>query len=898
MLSIKVFCQNRKVTFSGIIRDAEKRDPIAFASIHLVDLQIGTISDEHGKFCINNIPTGVHNVSIQFLGYVPQNYRINFVADTTLLVDLVTQTLRLEEVNVVATPKGKSGSSILIDKTTMEFIQPTSLGDIMQLLPGQLTQDGTLDVREQISSRQAGANANTALGTAIVGDGGVPLSNNANLQNISLDMRMQNRNTVNRGVDLRMLSTDHIETAEVIQGIPSAEYGDLSSGVILSKAKSGKQPLEMRVKSNPNVKLFYVGKGVNLPGKWGALHGGMDYTDAHPNVRETLTAYKRYSMQLNYTNIATLAQKPLQFGVKMLYMGTLDVAKNDPDLTPKMDTYSATYNRMQISGNWVWRVAEPWLSSIEYTLSYDYTRDVTSRMLTVSPNGVVPLPTAKTDGEYEGIYLPAEYFTSYKMVGKPILFFSQLKGKNIFAKGKNVHHVMNWGWQYRYEKNLGKGFDYDLLHPPYPTSSTSSRPRQFDEIPALQNLSVYIEDKVSASVGKNDFELVAGVRFAHMPGIRNTFADLHKNWFPELRINGWWQFPEFQHKGKSIIVALKGGYGEAIKFPTLDMLYPEPDYLDYVSLNYYSQNQANSLLWVTTRINERTNTALIPNRNRKTELGFNIQIGKLKSNVLWFYEKSNEGFQYNTHYYWYEVNKYRSDILFNYKPQISEFQAYKDSLLDAYSLPVNGEKVMKQGIEYMFSTPIIKPLATSILISGAYYQTVYDESLPIMSRPSIVQDGKLYRYVGIYGWNRGKTQSRFNTNVWFNTHLKKYRLIFTTKIQALWFTRNKTIPFSGIPIAYFGVGMYEQEDFTETDKNDPTLRFLIQEFSKTFFKTIKQPLQLSIDLKATKEITDKLRMSFYANRLLFYSPLYYSNLNTAIKIRSTPYFGIEIEIKL
>ena len=64
-------------------------------------------------------------------------------------------------------------------------------------------------------------------------------------------MRMRNRNTVNRGVDLRMLSTDHIETAEVVQGIPSAEYGDLSSGMILSKAKSGKQPLEMRGKLIP-----------------------------------------------------------------------------------------------------------------------------------------------------------------------------------------------------------------------------------------------------------------------------------------------------------------------------------------------------------------------------------------------------------------------------------------------------------------------------------------------------------------------------------------------------------------------------------------------------------------------------------------------------------------------
>jgi hypothetical protein len=519
-------------------------------------------------------------------------------------------------------------------------------------------------------------------------------------------------------------------------------------------------------------------------------------------------------------------------------------------------------------------------------------------MLTVSPNGVVPLPTAKTDGEHEGVYLPAEYFTSYKMVGKPTTFFSQLKGKTIFTSGEKTYHALTWGWQYRHEKNHGKGFEYDLLRPPYPTSSTSSRPRRFDEIPALQNLSVYIEDKTSASVGKNELELIAGVRFTHLPGIGNTFTDLHRKWFPEPRINGWWQFPKFQWLGKDIIVALKGGYGEAVKFPTLDMLYPEPDYLDYISLNYYSQNQANALLWVTTKTNERINPLLKPNRNRKAESGINIQVGKSKLNVLWFYEKSSEGFQYNTHYYWCEINKYRSDKIFDYKPQISEFQIYKDSLPDTYSIPVNGEKVIKRGIEYMFSTPVIKPLATSILINGAYYQTVYDESLPIMYRPLVFQSGKPYRYAGIYGWNRGKTQSRFNTNVWFNTHLKKYRFIFTTKLQALWFTHHTTLPFSGVPVAYVGVGMEDPKEFTEADINDPTLRFLVQEFSNSFFKTTKQPIQLGIDLKATKEITDRLRMSFYTNRLFFYSPTYYSHLNTPIKIRSTPYFGIEVEIKI
>ena len=63
-------------------------------------------------------------------------------------------------------------------------------------------------------------------------------------------------------------------------------------------------------------------------------------------------------------------------------------------------------------------------------------------------------------------------------------------------------------------------------------------------------------------------------------------------------------------------------------------------------------------------------------------------------------------------------------------------------------------------------------------------------------------------------------------------------MIFTTKIQALWLTRYKTKYFSGIPIAYFGVGMDEQMTFTDADKDDPTLR-LVQEFFQDFFKQTK-----------------------------------------------------------
>jgi hypothetical protein len=88
----------------------------------------------------------------------------------------------------------------------------------------------------------AHANMNS-LGTAVIMDGAA-LSNNANMQLLSATMQGENANvgvgaTPAAGVDLRGISTDNIESVEVIRGIPSAQYGDLTSGAVIIKTKAG-----------------------------------------------------------------------------------------------------------------------------------------------------------------------------------------------------------------------------------------------------------------------------------------------------------------------------------------------------------------------------------------------------------------------------------------------------------------------------------------------------------------------------------------------------------------------------------------------------------------------------------------------------------------------------------
>ena len=66
------------------------------------------------------------------------------------------------------------------------------------------------------------------------------------------------------GVDVRSISTENIESVEIIRGIPSVEYGDLTSGAVIVHTKAGREPLRVKAKANPIVYQLSMGTGYVL----------------------------------------------------------------------------------------------------------------------------------------------------------------------------------------------------------------------------------------------------------------------------------------------------------------------------------------------------------------------------------------------------------------------------------------------------------------------------------------------------------------------------------------------------------------------------------------------------------------------------------------------------------
>ncbi|HCY73485.1 MAG TPA: TonB-dependent receptor, partial [Rikenellaceae bacterium] len=101
--------------------------------------------------------------------------------------------------------------------------------------------------------------ATSALGTKFVIDGH-PINNDANLQSTPA-YSSYGSSYVNFGTDMREISTEDIENVEIVRGIASVKYGDLTSGLVNIIRKKGGNDIHARFKSDMKSKLFYIGKG-------------------------------------------------------------------------------------------------------------------------------------------------------------------------------------------------------------------------------------------------------------------------------------------------------------------------------------------------------------------------------------------------------------------------------------------------------------------------------------------------------------------------------------------------------------------------------------------------------------------------------------------------------------
>ena len=289
--------------FSVAEANAAVKETVPFAVIILPEINISVSSDADGVYSIPNMNPGEYKVSVQSLGYQTLETTINVVANNENKFDftLLEANFRMEEIVVTAqVSKAGAATSSIINKAAMEHLQTTSLADIMSLLPGATQQKPDLQGVSTASVR-----GGSSLGTAVIVDG-APMSNNANLQVLKGGSSSPTSGTSavspTTSIDLRTITTDNVESIEVIRGVAPVEYGDMTAGAIIVNGKAGFQPLTLKFNVNPNVYSIPATQGFALGQKAGNINYAADYAYSVDDPTEGYDYYQRVTAKVGYTN--------------------------------------------------------------------------------------------------------------------------------------------------------------------------------------------------------------------------------------------------------------------------------------------------------------------------------------------------------------------------------------------------------------------------------------------------------------------------------------------------------------------------------------------------------------------------------------------------------------------
>ncbi len=917
----------QKVTVSGTITDVETGKPVLYANVSLKELATGTSSNEKGEFIIRSVPVGSYTFMVTYIGYKEYSINITLRKDVNLKIKLRQQSLGLKEVTVTAVNSIGGTTSSKIKSEAISHVQASSLKDIMQLIPGNISQNPNLSQPGRISIREVTEDVNSALGTAIIIDD-IPVSNDGDMQK-----------STNYGIDTRQITIENIESITVDVGIPSAEYGNLTSGAVHIKTKSGGSAYNAKFQTDPHTKQVYLSKGYLLRKNNGVINADLGYTNSYRDLTKQTNQYKRINATTKYSRTFFRDKSPLIVDLKFDFLSSLDNYKFDPDMSMEEEQFSQDQSlRGKIAA--VWSLNKSFLKSVTFDFGYTKTwQEKFEKTLESSSSGPNFFSTATTSGEYEISYGPASYYSEVTYDGKPFNLYSKLKAK-FYNKTAFVTNNILLGAEWRTTGNNGNGRIFDLAKPP---AGLGARPRPFTDIPSLNQLSFFIEDKLSIELGTTSLDIMAGIRMDNIQPTGFLKTDGSVNFDPRINI----KYHLVSKKNSMLFrdFSIRFGYGKTTKAPTLTHLYPDKKYNDRISFNYYPD-----LIIATTDVVQDTrNYDLKPAKSNKFEAGIDFQIDKIKARITGFYEKHEGGFISNYIFYPMFFRDYdileagktpyyiEGDGVF-YNDEVTGTPialGYEDDVrFSSYSQYTNASTRIKRGLEYSVNFGKINALRTSLVVNGAWLQTEsFSTDAPYWGTISYTifegntsrQESFAAKYKNRVGY--GTVNERLNTNFNLITHIPEIKMLVTLTTQVIWqekdwrniYDNNKLYSLSELryylnqpdlfrnekeedfyyylPVSYKGYDNVEHEYEVE-DFENPLAQKAIKKTQKyRFGERILPPLFLC-NIKISKEIGQRLKLSFYANNFLNIQPWHLDERSGRyIRRNQQPYFGADIRME-
>ena len=201
---------------SGTVLDQENQEPIPYATVALTDTATtrpvdGTVADDKGKFQLKNVPAGMYNLTISFIGYEAFTVKSVEVAEKGTNLDLGTllissETKQLDEVVV-------QGQRVLIEEKVDRTVYNAEIDETTR--GGDAT-----DVLKRVPMLSVDL------------DGNVYLRGSQNVK-VLLDGKPSTITASSVADALKQIPADEIKLVEVITS-PSARYDAEGTGGIIN----------------------------------------------------------------------------------------------------------------------------------------------------------------------------------------------------------------------------------------------------------------------------------------------------------------------------------------------------------------------------------------------------------------------------------------------------------------------------------------------------------------------------------------------------------------------------------------------------------------------------------------------------------------------------------------
>lgn len=811
------------ITVRGRVWDDAQNQPLPYAMVRVVDLALWGMSDGEGRFIIPRVPTGRQTLVVSYAGYVPRTITMQLTRDTDLKnLRLKENNLSLQAVEVTAQRRHNTGTTAYhLDRNTLDHHQMLNIKDVASLLPGGKTVNSTLTDDSRLALRAAlGERGNASFGTAIEVDG-VRLDNNAQMEETM-------------ATSTRSLSAGNVERIEVITGIPSVEYGDLSNGIVKVQTRQGKTPFIFEGSTNPYTKHASLSKGLVLPRGAGLLNLSLEHAQSYTAASSPHTRYQRNTLSLLYNKIFQLPQSTLNLRAGLTGGVGGYNSKADPD------AFVNTYQRVR-DNQWRARIESSWLHNSAHAGTFNLQlqgsvslqdRKAESQTNANSSSAQPYLHTQRTgyalaqdydvllarDGNEAGfnsIVLGPVGYWYVKRYNDQLPLSVQFKLKGEWSKrwGKHGINRLMPGVSYQLTDNLGEGISYaDMRYAP------TWRPYVYRNLPSLQNWGFFLEDRLTIGA----WQATVGMRH-DLSVVRKSAYGRVGSLAPRAHIRYNAIRPKTGVRDRALSrLSLHAGYGKSIKLPSFQILYPQDSYTDRLVFTPGSTVDNKAYYAYHTQVEKAQY-----NPQLKWQYMHQIDVGG--EATLWGAHLSLSAFYHRTMHPYQSEGRYQP-FVYQYTSQSaleglgipsSERRYALDSEtgqvhVNGIALPStpyhtylyrhqygNGAPVTRYGLEWVLDLPQWHTLHTALRLDGNYYHykgidhTLVAGSAMGIGDVAATASSSIYPLVGYYqgsyvtsagntptpSISNGALSRQANMNATLTTHIPKARLIITLKFE-------------------------------------------------------------------------------------------------------------------